>query len=194
MTDDRKAMEKLQNKVESKRMDEQRGARNRSKNVATWRSEKPPVMNNGSDEEPFPKKKQNKGTVILIGLLVVLGGALLMLLNQDRVTSAYDYIAGDYSWQRAHHGEEALYQLDDGGTVQASLTIEVMERGQVRRLSNRDEVVQKIIQDAFLTVGSSEVRSNEGKDRVVDDIRSAINQEVENVEVKDVYFRSILTP
>lgn len=197
MADDRKAMDKLQNKVESKQLDDERNARNRpkTKNVATWRTEKPPVMNTESDEEDLSQKKKiNKSFFAVMALGVVFGGVLIMIFNQDRMASAYEYITGDHSWQRAHHAEEKMYQLGDGNRVQASLTIEVEERGQLRELSNRDVVVQRVIQNAFTTVTASEIRTNEGKDHVVEEISRTINREMDDVEVQDVYFRSILAP
>lgn len=195
MADDRKAMDQLQNKVDSKKQEERRNDRSRPKNVATWRTEKPPVLNNATYEDDPPDKKPiNKRVIALLSLVLVLGGALMLIFNQESVSSAYDYLTGDYSWQRAHHADEEMYQLADGNQVQASVTIEVEERGQIRELSNRKEIVQRVIQDAFMTVNAPEVRSNEGKDRIVDEISETINQDVEGVEVKDVYFRSILAP
>lgn len=195
MSDDRKKMEQLQDKVDGKLADE-RKERARPKNVATWRMEKPAVMNNGQAEFELKKEKpkKNKPLMILAALLVAFGGVILVALNEERVMSAYQYITGDYSWQRAHHAEEDMFRLSDGNYVQASVTIEVEERGQVRRLNSQDEAVDHIIEEAFMTVDTAEIRSNPGKDQVVREISSMINEGIEGVEVKQVYFRSILSP
>lgn len=195
MSDDRKSMEQLQNKVDGKIADEEK-TRQRPKNVATWRTEKPAVMNNGpADFQPKKEKpKKNQPLMILAALLMAFGGIMLLAFNEDRVMSAYQYITGDYSWQRVHHADEDLFRLSDGNYVQASVTIEVEERGQVRRLNSQDGSVDHIIEEAFMTVDTTEIRSNPGKDQVVNEISAMIDRDIDGVAVKEVYFRSILSP
>jgi len=144
------------------------------------------------------KKKIAKKQTLLwmsasfITLFTMIGTVLVMVLDEQAVSSAYEKFMSEDVWDRVYHMEESGFMLDNGEFVRASFTFEVGNNDNVDNLVRGKHLLKYAITDALSGLDRENLNGKRGLQKLENDIKSLLHDEYPGLGVRHVYITGIV--